>query len=582
MRKSIGKRILFILIFLTFLFTLNTLLSGITNSQVHLSSNLISNSFVNLQYEQVKLEKETGQIQLSLQEYILNNRANSNGISETVLDSVEESAVSIYEIARLTEEFSQNAMNNSLRDAYEPYLEVMEAYLDSATVIAEYINQNNRDAANENYLAFQELSEVMQASERNFQLVLDASIDHEVNLINSRVNRSTFIIWSMAVIFVISAIAAFWISVKTIITPLVEGNQSLRNIIMKLEKNEGDLTSRIDIKSEDEVGQMVNNINRFLDTLQNAMISIKSGSKMIYKSTENISSNILESKHSTSNISSSLNELSASMEEISSTLQNLDYGAQNVLTSANDIADDAKSNSLHVSSIVERADTVRENSIQNKHQMEEVMQGIKKTMESSIENSRSVEKINELTANILDISSQTNILALNASIEAARAGNVGKGFAVVGEEIRKLAENTKETASHIQNISVSVTKSVNELVSNANHVMTYITDNVLKDYDEFVEMANTYQKDVDTIKQMLDRFSTSSGELNLITTSMVEGIKEISSAVEDSVNVVIDSSENTNNLLESVTSISHEADRNKEIVDDLHHHVQKFKKVEEE
>ncbi|MFA9559024.1 methyl-accepting chemotaxis protein [Evansella sp. AB-rgal1] len=580
MRKSIGKRILYILIFLTFLFTLNTLLSGITNSQVQLSSNLISNSFVNLQYEQVKLSKEMGQIKLSIQEYMLSDGVNSNAISENVLDSVESSTDSIFEIARITDEFSEKAMNNSLKDAYAPYFLDMEAYLDSAALIGEYINQRNRASANESYLAFQKLSEVMHASEREFQLVLDSSIDHEVNLINSRVNRSTVIVWSMAVIFVISALAAFWISVKTIITPLVTGNKSLHDIISKLEKNEGDLTARIDIDSEDEVGQMVKGINRFLDTLQNAMISIKSGSKLIYKSTENIRTDILESKNSTSRISSSLNELSASMEEISSTLQNLEYGAQNVLSSANDIADDAKSNSVHVSSIVKRADTVRENSIQSKHQMEEVMQNMKKTMESSIENSRSVEKINELTANILDISSKTNILAINASIEAARAGSVGKGFAVVGEEIRKLAESTKETASHIQSISTLVTKSVDELVGNANHVMSYISDNVLNDYDEFVEMANTYQKDVDTIKSMLDRFSTSSGELNLITTSMVEGMKEISSAVDDSVGVVIDSSESTNSLLESVTSISNEADHNKEIVDDLHHHVQKFKKVE--
>lgn len=582
MRKSIAKRIFFILISLSFIFILNTVFSGITNSQVQLSSNLISNSFINLQSEQVRLEEELGQIELAIQEYRLSEEANHDVLLDSVLHSITASTDSLHEIAEITAEFSERAMNNDLQLAYTPYLEDMEAYLEQATVIADHIRQDNRARASESYQSLQALSNSIEESERHFQDVLDASIEHEVNLINSRVNRSTIIIWAMAVLFVVSASAAFWITVKTIINPLVRGNKSLGEIIRKLENDEGDLTTRIETHSEDEVGQMVQGINRFLDTLQHVMVSIKSGSKLIYQSTENTRGNILESKASTSNISSSLNELSASMEEISSTLQNIDDGAQRVLSSANSIADDAESNAVKVGTIVERADTVREQSIKSKDQTEEIIQGINETMESSIENSRSVEKINALTANILEISAQTNLLALNASIEAARAGSAGKGFSVVADEIRELAENTKETASDIQSISTVVTKAVDELVGNANDVMSYITESVLNDYDEFVDSADAYKKDVDKIKQMLDRFSSSSGELKSITTSMAEGINEIASAVDESVSVVVDSSENTNYLLESMTSITHEADRNKEIVDDLSNHVAKFKKVEDE
>lgn len=580
MRNSIAKRILFILIALSMIFIVNTVFSGITNLQVQLSSNLISNSFINLQNEQVNLAEEVGQIELSIQEYVLSDESNNIELSETVTNSVIVATDSIYEIADITAEFSERAMNNDLQEAYAPYLESMEMYVEEATAIAEHIRQDNRVRANESYQSLRALSDQVQTSESNFREVLGASINHEVNLINSRVNRSTIIIWTMAIIFVVSAIVAFWVTVKTIINPLVRGNKSLRDIISKLEKDEGDLTTRIESFSKDEIGQMIQGINRFLDTLQHVMISIKSGSKLIYQSTENTRGNILESKDSTSNISTSLNELSASMEEISSTLQNIDDGAQRVLSSANGIAKDAESNAIHVGTIVERADTVREQSIQSKDQTEEIVQRITETMESSIENSRSVEKINILTSNILEISAQTNLLALNASIEAARAGSAGKGFSVVADEIRELAENTKETASDIQSISTVVTKAVDELVDNANHVISYITENVLNDYDEFVGAADVYKKDVDVIKQMLDRFSTSSGELKLITTSMAEGINEIASAVDESVRVVVDSSENTNQLLESITSISDEADQNKEIVDELSNHVAKFKKVD--
>src|SRR5699024_8291147 len=147
---------------------------------------------------------------------------------------------------------------------------------------------------------------------------------------------------------------------------------------------------------KDEVGQMIAGINRFLDTLQDLMISIKTSSSSIYQSTGNIRNNIVGSKDSTANISVSLNELSAGMEEISSMIQSLEDSAQSVLQSENHISEDAKSNVIRVESIVERADTVRNQSLQSKSQTEEIIRQIKQTTESSIENSRSVQRINEL------------------------------------------------------------------------------------------------------------------------------------------------------------------------------------------
>lgn len=580
MRQSIAKRILFILSLLTFIFILNTILSGITNSQIKLSTSLVANSFIPLEYEQVKLAKEIGQVNIEIQEFVLSDESEHKIIAESIMNSAGAIETSVAEIAKITEDFSNKAMNQVLNDAYLPYQTDMQAYLDQIYTVTEYIEQNNQVSAASNYQTLQQLAEEMVRSESDFQEVLDASIDHEVNLINSRVDRSTMIIWIIAILFVLSAMAAFWITVKTIISPLVNGNRKLAEIIKMLEDEEGDLTVRIDTSSKDEVGQMIAGINRFLDTLQDLMISIKTSSSSIYQSTGNIRNNIIVSKDSTANISVSLNELSAGMEEISSTIQSLEDGAQSVLQSANHISEDAKSNVIRVESIVKRADTVRNQSLQSKSQTEEIIRQIKQTTESSIENSRSVQRINELTADILEISEQTNLLALNASIEAARAGEAGKGFAVVGNEIRKLAESTKETTSAIQTISSTVTNSVEELVSNAEQMISYITGNVLDDYDEFVEVANVYQADAETIKLILDKFADSSGELNLITNNMVEGMKEISSAVEGSVIEVVKSSENTNELLDSLTDITTDTDDNQEVVDHLNKQVQKFKKVE--
>lgn len=416
-------------------------------------------------------------------------------------------------------------------------------------------------------------------AEADFQLVLDKSIEHESNLIESRVYRSAMIVWGMGIIFIIAVALAVRTSKKTIISPLKNATKQLNMIIEKLKNNEGDLTVRIKNHSEDEVGQMVNGINQFLDALQNAMISIKSSSQSIYQSTENISKQIVDCKDSTSSISAGLTELTASMEEISSTIQNVDYGAQEVRSASNDIADEALA---QVNQIVERADVIQKQTIEGKRQTEAVLQDINTSMSLSIENSRSVKRINELTLDVLNISNQTNLLALNASIEAARAGESGKGFAVVAEEIRKLSEGTKEIVENIQSLNSHVIHAADELVDNGNKLLSYITEKVLPDYDEFVNVTNKYKQNIDTIHAMLTRYQEKSGDLRKISDHMAEGIEGVTLAVEESVRVMVQSSDDTTMLLNAITVISDESSQNWEIIDGLNQQVNKFKKVENE
>jgi len=306
----------------------------------------MSESFVKLQSEQIKLTKEKSQIELSVQSYLLEGDTNNKEIADMILTQVGQANTNISTIENISEDFSGKSMNNILQDAYQPYFEDSEAFLQQATVMSEYIDQGNLRAARETNSILEELSEVMTASENQFQSVLDERIEHENSLIKSRVTRSIIIVWSMATLFIMSAAAGFWTFIKTIITPLKKANNSLGDIIEKLEDNEGDLTACIDGNSEDEVGQIIKGINRFLETLQHAMVSIKLGSNRINKTTENINNQMIDSKEATIHISSSLHELSAGMEEISSTIISIDEGAQEVLSSANDIADDANSNSI--------------------------------------------------------------------------------------------------------------------------------------------------------------------------------------------------------------------------------------------
>ena len=124
--------------------------------------------------------------------------------------------------------------------------------------------------------------------------------------------------------------------------------------------------------------------------------------------------------------------------------------------------------------------------------------------ESTKQVSNRVEEVKGIVATILSISSQTNLLALNASIEAARAGEAGKGFAVVASEISKLANETSDSVTSINEIVLEVNSSVDEMVQSMEGTTKFLDEVVLKDYDQFRAISNQYNNDADVVKTSME------------------------------------------------------------------------------
>ena len=198
------------------------------------------------------------------------------------------------------------------------------------------------------------------------------------------------------------------------------------------------------------------------------------------------------------------------------------------------------------------------------------------SLDRAIEKSRSVDRISALTKDILSISSSTDLIAINAAVEATRAGEAGKGFAVVAREIRRLADSCAETASHIQEVSGVVTGAVDYLSGSARELTEYLGKALRDQLEQSVRSGRQYREDAAYIQGTMDSFNGQAERLRESMEDVAASISSISSAVEEAVAGVTGAADSTRALAGDMAGITSGMDTNQEIVGELQKQVDVF------
>lgn len=366
---------------------------------------------------------------------------------------------------------------------------------------------------------------------------------------------------------------------KSIVHPAKLAKKDLDDIILGIESGQGDLTLRVFDQTGDEIGQLANGVNHFINTLQNLMVKIQSASKDMKDSSYLVQSEAESSNMNASNVSAASEELAASMEEVSASLYDLAQGCNDLLDKMSGMNEDAKDSAIKLHKVKTVAEDSYKDAIASKEKTVETFDGIQKGVVDAVEASKSVNEISELTEKILNIAAQTNLLALNASIEAARAGEAGKGFAVVADEIRQLADDSRETANNIQEISTKVIGAVTDLSGNATEMIRFVLSDVAEDYDNFVKIIGNYEADTDQASNSFNEFANMSKDSVTKMNDMNEGINNISIAIEESAKGVTNVAEEIAQLVTAISAITTQAGENKNLSENLSDEVAKFEKV---
>lgn len=410
-----------------------------------------------------------------------------------------------------------------------------------------------------------ELDKLIQADEKEAKTALEQAKTL------SNVTIAGSIVFTI-LIFVIVVL----VSVHLIVTPVKKSSKELGDMVDEVNNAAADLTKRISVNQKDEIGSLVEGVNTFIEALQNVIAGIRDSSVHLNSAFAAVTDSVTSVNGNATDISAVMEELSATMEEVSATFANVNERVERAGQGMDRISEQSEHILHYASEMQDRATKLENTAVTNKDTTSTMIQEILSTLQQAIENSKSVEEVNALTDEILNISSQTNLLALNASIEAARAGEAGKGFAVVADEIRVLADSSRETAGNIQQINAKVVTAVEELVKNSENIVTYINENVLKDYDGFVDSGHKYRADADYINEVMTSFTDSVDHLRQTMNEVVENVNDVSSAVEQGAEGVANAAENTTQLVGEMETIMKEIDDSNQNISDLSTQTKRF------
>ena len=381
-----------------------------------------------------------------------------------------------------------------------------------------------------------------------------------------------YVIFGVSILSVLIAFIIVTILNKIIVKPINNTVYLLKDIA----EGEGDLTNRLKVTTNDEIGELAKWFNIFIEKIHNIVRQVNEGAESVTSSSEELTATSEETTKATNQITSAIQEIAG--------------GSESQLHGAENTAQAIKEMAKGIQHIAETSSVVSDESMKTAKEAEQGNQSIQKAVQqmnsiSGLVNSTGTQvkllgersqEIGQIIEVITDIAEQTNLLALNAAIEAARAGEHGRGFAVVAEEVRKLADQSKKASDQIieliQKIQDDTNRSVEAMEGVTQEVQTgkVVVNQAGEAFASILKAAQHVAEQIHEVSAISEEMSASYGEITSSITEITHIAKEASA---NSQHVAASSQEQ----LASMEEISASAESLSKMALKLQELVRKFK-----
>lgn len=492
------------------------------------------------------------------------SKTNLDELIKEITDASEESEkqIAIYETT-IDDEDERNIFNE-FKGNLKVFNESVKKYIN-------FIYNGNKKEAEMQLSTMKQARENMRY-ELNKLLELNEQWANEIKVEGKETfgNSLNLIIFIIVVLSIFTSLFAFLMQ-----SSIKKSLSKIRGLANRLSNY--DLSDPIIIESNDEFGEIGNNLNKAQENISGLIKNIMDTSQDMSASSEELSATVEEMTAKFESINALTSEVNLGVQENSATAEEISAAVQEVDSSVNILSNKAMEGSNNAIEIRNRATKIEKASKVATENTKEVYSEMEKQVLNDIEKGKVVSDIKVMAETIAGIAEQTNLLALNAAIEAARAGEQGKGFAIVAEEVRKLAEQSSEAVGNVKFTIEKVQEAFKSLSGNSNKLLKFMNDNIVPEFETFVEIGEQYQGDGIFVNNM-------SEELAAMTEEVLATMNQVNEAVQGMADMAQKSSGNLDGINESVDEstkameqIANTAQSQAELAQDLNEMIQKFK-----